>query len=158
MKPSDLKKLIKECVKEVLSENEFDGKKWPKHDAKISPEEMEEAKTVASKIWQPVYLTTFHSKSLDGKHKFFEIRLYSATGDRHWMYKDEKGKWFYSKGHGIDSKFVPADEYLSEMSTTGGVAGYNIPGAFAKKGGPHAKKAMDVTKKMGYTQVKKDGE
>lgn len=45
---------------------------------------------------------------------------------------------------------------ISEMSTTGGVAGYNIPGAFARKGGPHAKKAMDVTKKMGYTPVKKE--
>jgi len=48
--------------------------------------------------------------------------------------------------------------YLKEMSTTGGVAGYNIPAAFAKKGSKPAKKAMDVTKKMGYTPTKKDWE
>jgi len=142
-------------MKAVNLENEFDGKKWPKHNAKISKEEMEEAKTVAHKIWQPVYLTTFHSTSLDGKHKFFEIRLHSATGDRHWMYKDEHGKWFYSKGTGVESKFVPADEYLKEMSTTGGVAGYNTPFAFSKKS-TGSKKAMDATKKAGYTPVKKN--
>jgi hypothetical protein len=42
------------------------------------------------------------------------------------------------------------------MSTTGGVAGYNIPGAFTRKGQAPAKKAMDVTKRMGYTPVKKE--
>jgi len=149
--------LIKECVEEVLKENEFNGKKLPKHDAKISDEEMEEAKTVASKIWQPVHLTRFHSTSLDGKTKFFEVLLHSASGDRHWMYKDEHGKWFYGKGSGADSKFVPADEYLSEMSTTGGVAGYNTPFAFSKnkKG---SKKGIEGSKSIGYTPVKKDWE
>lgn len=283
-------------VKNSVKENEFDGRKMPKHNAKVSDEDMEEAKVVASKIWQPVYLTRFHSTSLDGKHKFFEVLLHSATGDRHWMYMDENGKWFYSKGSGAASKYVSADEYLTEereeafyrdasdresmasdvkrrldaidkaglkdeydtlmdgifdlyiadfdkraaqiqqledkalglvglkenskflkeaknldvfkrhqlkialqtlkmndagasimggmdkdearkflksigyadwqirklegelfeMSTTGGVAGYNIPGAFTRKGQAPAKKAMDVTKRMGYTPVKKE--
>lgn len=41
---------------------------------------------------------------------------------------------------------------LQEMSTTGGVAGYATPYAFSKKGSG-AKRALDVTKKMGMKVV-----
>ena len=123
--------------KKKVKENEFDGKKWPKHNAKISPEEMEEAKNVAAKIWQPVYLTQLHSTSLDGKTKFFVVYLHSYTGDKHYMYKDANGKWFYAKGHGAESKFVPADEYLTE-TVTGDVSGFQVPGWVSRKGGSKA--------------------
>jgi len=132
--------------KKKVKENEFDGKKWPKHNAKISPEEMEEAKNVAAKIWQPVYLTQFHSISADGG-KHFVVFLHSATGDKHYMYKDKNGKWFYSKGVGAESKFVPADEYLNE-TVTGDVSGFNVPGWVSRKGG--SKKGVEGSAALGY--------
>jgi hypothetical protein len=45
---------------------------------------------------------------------------------------------------------------LKEISVTGGVAGYNTPYAFSKKG--TSKKALDATKKMGYKFAKNIGE
>jgi len=44
-------------------------------------------------------------------------------------------------------------EVLKEMTVTGDVAGYNIPGAFSKKGQKH-NKATEYTQKMGYTIAK----
>lgn len=132
-----------------VEENEFDGKQAPVHNAKISNAEMEEAKNVAYKIWQPVYLTQFHSiDRLGGKH--FVVYLHSATGDKHYLMKDKSGKWLYSTGHGEESRWVSADEYLNEMTTTGAVAGYSTPFAFTKnkKG---SKRALDASKKIGYT-------
>jgi hypothetical protein len=134
--------------RKTFNENEFDGFKYPKHNAKVSDAEMEEAKNVAHRIWQPVYLTRFHSTGLNGYPKWFEVRLHSSTGDRYFIYKDKTGKWFYQQGTGVDAKYVPADEYLTEMTVTGDVSGYNIPGAFAKKGG--SAKGIAGSAALGY--------
>jgi len=53
----------------------------------------------------------------------------------------------------LEDKARQMDKEMKEVSTTGGVAGYQSKNAFSKT---PSKRAMDVTKKMGYTPVKKN--
>ena len=127
MNKSQLKKLIKLVIKESVSmkkdsgfmdgvtdtmaavnleENEFDGKKNPKHNATITAEEMSEAKRIAEEIWHDELKDiTFHSKSLNGRASFFKIDT-NSTYFR-WLSKNEQGEWFYTDDGGIRSKWVP---------------------------------------------------
>ena len=89
-----------------MEENEFDGKKWPKHNAKISPQEKQEANEVAKKIWgDELKNITFHSKSLNGRETFFEVDT-NSTYCR-WLNKNKQGKWYYTDDEGIRAKWVP---------------------------------------------------
>lgn len=54
----------------------------------------------------------------------------------------------------VDEPIEPDESTIKEMSTTGGVAGYDTPFAFSKKNKDGSKRALDVTTKMGFKKVK----
>jgi len=167
MNRNQLKSLIKAIIKESihdvnpefkdgtvrpmsatgLEENEFDGKKLPKHNAKITSEEEKEANEIAKKIWKDELKSiTFHSKSLNGRATFFKVN----TGSTYyrWLNKNEQGQWFYTDDGGIRSKWVPFKNEVNEMSSSGAAGAYSSPFAFTnnKKGSP---RGIAAAKKYG---------
>lgn len=121
--------------------------------------DLDDPKVVAHSIYQPVYLTRFVQDLPDGS-KLYEILLHSANGPRHYIKQDKSKKWFYATRRDGAVTWNPADEYiadyeafrkekgLTEMSATGGVAGYSTPFAFTKnkKGSP---RGIEAAKKYG---------
>ncbi len=134
-----------------IKENEFDGKQFPVHNAKVSPEETREAEEIAKKIWGDTVKTKFHSiDRLKGKH--FWVTTNHPAYTTHYLCKMRDGKWIYSVGTGENSKWVPFHDEVNEMSSSGAAGGYLTPAAFTKnkKG---SQRALNVTKKMGFTEV-----
>ena len=84
--------------------------------------------------------------------------------DRNGLYKGTQN-YLLSFLHGLCSKckqdttFIqnklplnPAPNSIKEMTTTGAVSGYNIPGAFSKRGGSEA--GLKGSEKLGFTLTK----
>lgn len=114
-----------EIVGGSIKENEFDDENLPKHNAKISNSEKQEADVIAKKIWGDTLKSiNFHSTSLNGRSKFFKVNI-DSTYFR-WLNKNEQGQWFYTDDEGIRSKWLPFDDKdkVNEMSTTAGVQGF----------------------------------
>ena len=144
--------------KKPVEENEFDGKKFPKHNAKVSSSEMKEAEGIARQIFgNEMKDIQFHSKSLDGRTSFFRINIGSTY--YRWLSKNSSGQWQYTDDGGVRSNWKPfsPETSLTEMTTTGtGTTGYNVPGAFSRKGG--SKAGVQGSRKLGYelTPIGKD--
>ena len=102
-----------------LNENEFDGYKLPKHNAKVSSQELAEANEVAKKIWGDGVTAQFHSiDRLGGKHfhvKSFGGHPANKTG---YICKEKSGKWTYSVGEGEHSRWVSLNEAVSPKNQT----------------------------------------
>jgi hypothetical protein len=136
-----------------VTENEFDGKEMPKHNAKCTPEEEAEANRIAKEIWGwQVGPMRLHSiDRLGGKH--FWSDEHSVLKSRHIICKQRDGAWIYVKGDGLQAMWVKFEnEPLAEITTTNSVAGYNIPGAFSRAGG--SARGVESSDKLGYQLTK----
>lgn len=75
---------------------------------------------------------------------------YTDPNENLWLAKSKKGAWYYSSN--LRGKLVwysVSNKRIHEMTTTGAVDGYNIPSAFAKKGG--SKAGVEGSESLGYT-------
>jgi len=136
------------------------GPRRPIKEENATADEMEEAKQVASANFGSVYLTRFYNRDGEG-NLYFEILLHSATGDRHFIKKDRLGSWYIREGQpGETKQWKPVKQQpnMSEMTSTGAVAGYSTPywGSRSRKGRKSlgSGRGIKATKKLGYKVVK----
>lgn len=116
-----------------LNENEFDGKRWPIHNAKSSPEDDKTANRIARTLWTDVLSVTFHSASLNNKSKHYVVKKATDPKQR-VVYKDGNNKWHYNDGYGVLSTWKQVEDVpvntrstqpqVSEMTGTSAVAGF----------------------------------
>lgn len=105
MKLNQLKSLLKHIIAEAIKS----GIK-PVAENLAPNRDYNDPRIVAHSIYQPVYLTTFSHNESDGS-KVYDVLLHSATGPKHAIKQDSKGKWFYLRDH--DRKWISADPYIT---------------------------------------------
>lgn len=186
MKKSQLKELIKQIIKEALTEQPVGGVKNDRpfddgrHNVMMAVnvgEMVGDDGRYQDDMESGAAVKKLHNLNEMGQQKFIYpvnfrtvknyIRILKKTATGEFVvYWYENGKKNENKSYFTDDKEDAIGTFnamkshvdkvnsgMNEMTSTGAVAGYATPFAFSKKGSG-SKRALDVTKRMGYTKVK----
>lgn len=166
MTRSELKKLIKECIREIHRGIEGNspggGMRAVNLDVGGTRGEFSvDGLNIVRKGLEPKYNVLSNNKvvatyEFDGlvmgfsiinvDHNFFDKSKVDAVVEANW-------NKFKSSRELVDALLASRKQKdLDEMTTTGAVAGYQTPFAFSKKG--FSKAAIKASKSLGYTPVK----
>lgn len=98
--------------------------------------------------------STYHANEWATEKSADEIKAEIARLESMWNSKIQhpfprNADYAYKRILALKNILAQKEKELNEMTTTGDVAGYNIPGAFAKKGG--SQKGIEGSAALGYT-------
>jgi hypothetical protein len=116
-----------------------------------SNEDLKIATEIAKKIWGINAKDIEFRAGVSGAGMLM-FRVHTGSTYYNWVCKNSRNAWFYSDyEHGTRVEWKPIEQptAVNEESTTGGVAGYNIPAAFSKAGG--SKRGLEGSESLGYT-------